>query len=119
MVLGKLVKNEQAFPNQARIQVGSLAQGSIVGSCRDTKPPPQALHDPSVPSVTVMLPIGSCYFMRDLLAHSLGGVDLLAAAQSGWPLGTFKLPFRGGTTKRGGTFCDPTQFICITAVTQS
>ena len=114
-MLGKLLKNDQAFSNQVRIQVGSLAEGSIMGSSCDTKPPPQALHDPSAPSITVMLPIGSCYFMRDLLAHSLGVVDLLAAVQSGWPLRTFKLPFRGGTTKRGGTFCDPTQFICISS----
>ena len=119
MAFGKLVKNDQAFSNQARIQVGSLAQGSIVGSSHGTKPPAQALHDPSAPSVTVMLPIGSCYFMRDLLAYSLGVVDLLDAVQSRWPLGTFKISFKGGTTKREGTFCDPAPFICVTAVTQS
>lgn len=38
--------------------------------------------------------------MRDLLACSLRVVDLLAATQSSWPLGTTKLPFRGGTTRR-------------------
>lgn len=118
-VLGKLVKKDQAFSSQATIQVGSLALGSIVGSSHGTKPPPQVPHDPSAPSITVMLLIGNCYFMRDLLTLSLGVVDLLAALQSGWPLGTFKLPFREGATKTGGMFCDPTQFICITAIIHS
>lgn len=89
-MLGELVKNDQAFSSQARIQVGSLAQDSIVGSSRGTAPPAQALHDPPASSITVMLPIGSCYFVRDLLAQSLGVVDFLAAVQSGWPLGNLQ-----------------------------
>lgn len=39
VVFGKLVKNDRAFSSQARIQVGRLAQGSIVGSSCGSKPP--------------------------------------------------------------------------------
>lgn len=116
-VLGRLVKNDQVFCNQARIQAGSWAQSS--GRSHGTMPPPQALHDLSALYIMVMLPIDSCYYMRDLLAHSLGVLDLLPTVESGWTLRAFKFPVTGGTTERGWTFHDPAQFICVTAVVQS
>lgn len=101
------------------IQVDSLAQGSIVGSSHGTKPIPQTLQDPSASAITVMLPICSCYFLRDLLAHSCGVVYLLAAVQSSGPLGTFKIRLEGELQREEVPFMMQALFICIVAFIQS